>query len=414
MKELLALPALLWMSVQLHSQQIEATSEGLTDTVIVAIHQSITGLGLYTEGGIGIKAVAKSPSGVGIRGIQEYEEVPGAGVEGIAKSFNGAGVRGLHQSTNRKGSGVFGSSISTRAEAKGVWGDISSTNPGAFSAGVRGSNNGTANLGIGVYGSHNGSGWGVYGTSQFGHGVYGRTDSLANAGVYGKTYSTSPGAIGVHGECNDGNLQSAGVKGTNHGGIGRYGVMGEANQGIGVYALTNNGTGVEGKCTDPLGYSAFFSGGKGVAISPRLGVNQGSPAHPIHVGGINPNDGNGAHVTSGGSWTNGSSRRFKEHFQTVDQQVILEKVAALPITSWEYRDSDEGRHLGPIAEDFAAAFGLGMNEKYISTVDTDGVALAAIQALYQRLEKQQRHNEKLQKRISQLEKIIAKICSIQR
>ncbi len=40
------------------------------------------------------------------------------------------------------------------------------------------------------------------------------------------------------------------------------------------------------------------------------------------------------------------------------------------------------RHLGPTAEDFYAAFGLG-SDAGIGTVDADGVALATIQALYQ-------------------------------
>ena len=44
---------------------------------------------------------------------------------------------------------------------------------------------------------------------------------------------------------------------------------------------------------------------------------------------------------------------------------------------------NEGEHLGPVAEDFAAAFALGADERYISTVDADGVALASIQGLYQ-------------------------------
>jgi hypothetical protein len=43
------------------------------------------------------------------------------------------------------------------------------------------------------------------------------------------------------------------------------------------------------------------------------------------------------------------------------------------------------RHLGPVAQDFRAAFGLGRNDTTITTVDADGVALAAIQGLNQKL-----------------------------
>ena len=77
---------------------------------------------------------------------------------------------------------------------------------------------------------------------------------------------------------------------------------------------------------------------------------------------------------------------------------ILTKLAGLNVLRWNYIGSDEGPHLGPIAEEFHAAFGLGNNEKYISTVDADGVALAAIKALYdqnQELLKTQKEQAKL-------------------
>ncbi len=42
--------------------------------------------------------------------------------------------------------------------------------------------------------------------------------------------------------------------------------------------------------------------------------------------------------------------------------------------------------MGPTAQDFRAAFGLGEDETTISVVDEQGVALAAIQGLNQKLE----------------------------
>lgn len=91
---------------------------------------------------------------------------------------------------------------------------------------------------------------------------------------------------------------------------------------------------------------------------------------------------NGAKLTAGGVWTNGSSRTFKQDFVAVDVQDVLNKVTALPISTWTYKSSPEGRHLGPMSEDFKAAFGLGSDAQHIATVDADGVALAAIQGLY--------------------------------
>ncbi len=95
---------------------------------------------------------------------------------------------------------------------------------------------------------------------------------------------------------------------------------------------------------------------------------------------------NGARLTAGGTWTNGSSRLFKEGFAAIDVGDVLSKVVSMPITRWTYRNSSEGAHIGPMAEDFQAAFELGDDHQHIATVDADGVALAAIQGLNEKLE----------------------------
>jgi len=90
----------------------------------------------------------------------------------------------------------------------------------------------------------------------------------------------------------------------------------------------------------------------------------------------------GAFLSSGGTWTNASSAALKFDFIAADPSAILQKLRELPLSSWRYLASpDEGYHLGPIAEDFYSAFGLGHDSAAISTVDASGVALAAIQAL---------------------------------
>ena len=81
----------------------------------------------------------------------------------------------------------------------------------------------------------------------------------------------------------------------------------------------------------------------------------------------------------------GAARR--ENFTTVDSREILDKVARLPITRWNcISESPRTRHIGPVAQDFHAAFGVGADECGIAVVDADGVALAAIQGLNAKLE----------------------------
>ena len=66
----------------------------------------------------------------------------------------------------------------------------------------------------------------------------------------------------------------------------------------------------------------------------------------------------------------------------MDPRDIVERLASIPISTYSYETQDGVRHLGPMAQDFAAAFGLGVNDTTINTVDADGVSLAAIQGLY--------------------------------
>jgi hypothetical protein len=120
------------------------------------------------------------------------------------------------------------------------------------------------------------------------------------------------------------------------------------------------------------------------------------------------NTSTGAYLSSGGTWTNGSDRAAKENFSPVDVQDILSRVAEIPLTSWNYKAEDPAtRHLGPMAQDFYAAFGLGQDDKHISTVDGNGVALAAIQALYQHTQAVETENKVLRQQVDNLEARLA-------
>jgi hypothetical protein len=91
----------------------------------------------------------------------------------------------------------------------------------------------------------------------------------------------------------------------------------------------------------------------------------------------------GAYVTTGGVWTNASDRNLKENFTELDSADILKKIAALPITQWNYKtESASTTHIGPVAQDFYAAFHTGNSDTSISTIDPAGVALLGIKALY--------------------------------
>jgi len=113
-----------------------------------------------------------------------------------------------------------------------------------------------------------------------------------------------------------------------------------------------------------------------------VGIRRNNPSHPLHVGTTTSN-GNGAYLSDDGMWTDASSRSFKMDFADLDKVGILEQVAQLPVTEWSYKEHISERHIGPVAEDFYETFGLGSDNKYIGGSDASGVALAAIQGLYE-------------------------------
>ncbi len=121
----------------------------------------------------------------------------------------------------------------------------------------------------------------------------------------------------------------------------------------------------------------------------------------------------GAYPPAGsGSWANLSDRNVKANFAPVNPQAVLEGVANLPLSTWMYKSEAGGvRHLGPMAQDFYAAFGLGADNKHITTVDANGVALAAIQGLYRQNQTLKAENAELRQRMDALE---ARLSALER
>ena len=88
-----------------------------------------------------------------------------------------------------------------------------------------------------------------------------------------------------------------------------------------------------------------------------------------------------------GTLTQLSDRNAKRDVQELDGRELLRKLADLPLSSWSYKaDEQAARHVGPMAQDFSAAFGLGHDDRHVAPSDVAGVSLAAAQALQRELE----------------------------
>lgn len=154
----------------------------------------------------------------------------------------------------------------------------------------------------------------------------------------------------------------------------------------------------------------------------RLTVNDGNPwsvgvrDNGSYPGGLEFSTDSGASqmvitragaVYSIGGFNGSSDRNVKAGFEPVNAQAILEKVVTLPITRWHYTNDSATPHLGPVAQDFHAAFNVGPDDKHISTVDEGGVALAAIQGLNQKLSEQETRLKNKDSEIQELRQAVA-------
>jgi hypothetical protein len=104
-----------------------------------------------------------------------------------------------------------------------------------------------------------------------------------------------------------------------------------------------------------------------------------------------------------------SDRDVKENFESIDPREMLEKVVDLPLSRWNFKNDPNVEHIGPMAQDFHAAFATGTDDKHIATVDADGVALAAIQGLNAKLEEKDHKINELEDRLAALEEMIGRL-----
>jgi len=102
------------------------------------------------------------------------------------------------------------------------------------------------------------------------------------------------------------------------------------------------------------------------------------------------------------SWSFTSDRNAKENFKSLNVKAVLDKVAKLPLMEWNYKGYDQ-RHVGPMAQDFHAAFPFNENDKMLNSADVAGVSLAAIQGLNQELNDKQAEIAELRGKVAKMD-----------
>ena len=160
--------------------------------------------------------------------------------------------------------------------------------------------------------------------------------------------------------------------------------------------------------------SKNFNFGSAVANQFRVRTTGGAQ----FVSAVNGSGGSIAGVTlaaGGNSWAAISDRNVKDNITPIDGRDVVRRLAAIPITQWNLKAQDPTiKHLGPMAQDFYAAFGLGEDERYINSADADGVALVSIQALYQMLTALEQKTVELGRIAENIEDLRARLARFER
>ncbi|MHB9287614.1 tail fiber domain-containing protein [Halobacteriales archaeon Cl-PHB] len=265
---------------------------------------------------------------------------------------------------------------------------------------------------------------GAAGNLVAGHPTNSVGSGVSAATIAGGGTSSSPNQV----------TASAGTVGGGEGNVagGNYATVGggDANEASGAHATVAGG-----QNNEATGQHSTVLGGYGNSATAPNAFAAGTNASADHEGAfiwsdtssgglssLNPNEfavsaaggvfffsnsgaTTGVELTSGsGSWSSASSRALKSNVDPVDPVDVLDRVRDLDVSTWNYdAEGEDVRHMGPMAEEFAAAFGLGDDEGQISNVDADGVALAAIQGLSERLDEKDAKLDRQRDRIDDLE-----------
>ena len=206
---------------------------------------------------------------------------------------------------------------------------------------------------------------------------------------------------------------------------------GSSNQAVGSFATVPGGTGNVAGAANSFAAGAVakitdtsHTGAIVFAAADNLSSNFSSAAAKEFAvraaGGIRlrtaDDASTGCSLAAGsGTFSCTSDRSAKTDFEAVDVDQLLAQVGKMPLSSWRFKGQTNGvRHIGPVAQDFHAAFHVGESDKTIDSVDADGVALAAIQALYKQLQQKDAEIQELRARLNGMQSVVDRVERLER
>ncbi|MDI3321641.1 tail fiber domain-containing protein [Pinibacter soli] len=338
---------------------------------------------------VGLSAIAGYQSiAIGYRAVSPSQQGTTVGAAASASQYQTTAIGANSTATVQSGSAFGANSQATAYQATALGFGASAAGSGSIAAGINASAGGNNAIAIGNGASVNGS---ASNSTVIGYGTS-VSNNVSTATLIGYGASASNNATNV-------TVLGNGAAASNN---------------VTNVTVVGNGATTSNNVTNgmALGNGAIVGSDNTVVIGNGTNavlLNNGaySNSRALVVGNGNTN-GNGAYLTTGGVWTNASDRNLKESFSKVNGAEVLAKIMALDVTKWKYKGTNE-YHIGPMAQDFFAAFSLGTDDKHISSLDPAGVALVAIkelkkenEALTKKVDDQQKMLEQLLKEVNEL------------
>lgn len=173
--------------------------------------------------------------------------------------------------------------------------------------------------------------------------------------------------------------------------------------------LTNSSTSTSWRVGlgNSLGATDIFTVSYGATADSEFRIFKGGAVH------IGPNGNTVFQLTPTGNLTiNGTLSQLSDagskiDIASIEPSMVLDKLLELPLATWSYTHTPSVRHIGPMAQDFHAIFGVGESERHIATIDASGVALAAAKALAEQLQKREERIGELEARLARLEGLLS-------
>jgi len=103
----------------------------------------------------------------------------------------------------------------------------------------------------------------------------------------------------------------------------------------------------------------------------KVGIGTSSPSYPLQMG-------SGAYVSTGGVWTNASSREYKTDIRKLSTQKAIDTLKQLDPVEFAYKADSQEKHVGFIAED-APELVASKDRKGMSSMDVVAVLTKVVQ-----------------------------------